>query len=151
MWRGRLPHWRADDENYYVTFNHRRPLEDHECRVLFAHLMRAQRSRLDYMVLVVVPEKTEMIFQVKKDSEGQEYELSDVIEKAKTKAGRQIIKASGEKWPPYSMESYDRILRDDAEVEEFATRIVKAPEEAGLCEISEEYDCLFWDQALDAD
>ena len=148
MWRGRLPHWRADDERYYVTFNHKRPLEDKERRILFAHLLRAQRSRLDYMVLVVLPEKSEMIFNVKKNTDGEEYELSDVVEKAKIKAGRQIIKDSGERWAPFSHESYDRIMRDEAEIEEFANRIVQSPEHEGLAEISEEYDCLFWEQAL---
>ncbi len=150
MWRGRLPHWRADDERYYVTFNHRRPLSEKECRVLFAHLLRAQRSRLDYMVLLVLPERSEMIFNVKKDSEGTEYELSDIVEKAKVKAGRNIIKESGERWPPFSHESYDRIMRDEAELEEFMTRIVQAPENEGLAEVSEEYECLFYENLPDA-
>lgn len=142
MWRGRLPHWRADDERYYVTFSHRRPLTEKECRIIFAHLLRAQRSRLDYLVLLVLPERSEMIFNVKKNSDGEEYELSDVVEKAKVKAGRQIIKESGERWPPFSHESYDRILRDQAELEEFTARIIQAPENEGLVEVSEEYECL---------
>ena len=24
IWKGRLPHWRADDVTYYVTFRHKR-------------------------------------------------------------------------------------------------------------------------------
>ncbi len=105
-------------------------------------MLRAQRSRLDFLVLLVLPERSEMIFNVKKNSDGEEYELSDVIEKAKVKAGRQIIKESGERWPPFSHESYDRILRDQAELEEYATRIIQAPENEGIVEVSEEYKCL---------
>ena len=28
VWRGRLPHWRADDVTYYATFRHRRDLDE---------------------------------------------------------------------------------------------------------------------------
>ncbi len=143
MWRGRLPHWRADNESYYVTFKHKRPLEESERSTLMSHLEKAQRRKLDYAILCVLPEVTEMIFRVQEAPSGEPYELSDVVEKAKQKAGRQIMKKTGEKWPPFWFESYDRILRDEAEYEEFFLRILESPVGEGLCEDSAEYLFLF--------
>ena len=124
IWRGRLPHWRADDVSYYVTFKHKRPLNETEQNVLFRRLLNADARKLDYVVLCVLPESTETIFTVQDAPKGGKYELSDVIEKAKLKAGREITKKSGERWPPFYHESYDRILRDDAEFEETLQKIL---------------------------
>lgn len=143
MWRGRLPHWRAEDERYYVTFRHRRELTDVEQRIIFGHLLRPQGKKLDYLILCVLPELTEMVFTVEKDSDGEHFELSDVIEKAKTKAGRQIIKSSGERFPPFYGESYDRIIRDEAEFEETWQRIFDSPVNLELVEDPEDWQTLF--------
>jgi hypothetical protein len=147
QWRGRLPHWRADGETYYVTFRHRRDLEEGERRVLIHHLLKSQRRKLDLSFLAILPQETHLIFRVQQGPDGQEYELSDVIEKAKRKAGAQIIKTSGEKWPPFSTESFDRIIRDEAELEETLARLWALPEQQGLCEASEEYEFLWTEQA----
>lgn len=134
IWRGRLPHWRADDVRYYVTFRHRRELTDPEMHLLYARLMRAQRRRLDFLILSVRPTASEMVFLVQKDPEGEPYELSDVVEKAKRQAGAAIIKRSGERFPPFYLESYDRILRDDDEFEATFLRILQAPADEGWIE-----------------
>jgi len=49
---------------------------------------------------------------------GRPTELSDVVEKAKVRAGKAIVKVSGERFPPFYQESYDRIIRDEAELAE---------------------------------
>ena len=143
IWRGRLPHWRADDVTYYVTFRHRRPLDEHEQNLLLKRLLGSEGRRLEFAVLCVLPEATEMMFSVYDAPKGGKYELSDVVEKAKTKAGREIIKKSGERWPPFYSESYDRIVRDDAEYEETFLRILASPVSAGLCAEPESWDNLF--------
>ncbi|MCB0825740.1 MAG: hypothetical protein KDC26_06085 [Armatimonadetes bacterium] len=134
IWRGRLPHWRADDVRYYATFNHKRPLEMHEMNILFDRLFRAQRSKFDYLILCVLPEKTEMAFTVNEAPNGEAYELSDVIEKAKRQAGKMIIKKSEERWPPFGAETYDRIIRDEQEFEETFEKILNSPCDAELVE-----------------
>ena len=118
IWRGRLPHWRADDVRYYVTFRHRRPLDEAERRVLFRALMKPDGSRWDLLILCILAEQTELIFTVREQRDGRPYELSNIVEKAKTKAGKLIIHNTGERFPPFYNESYDRIIRDDIELEE---------------------------------
>lgn len=143
IWRGRLPHWRANDVNYYVTFRHRRPLDESECNILFSNIFRAQRSRFDFIILCVLPEQTEMVFTVREGPSGDPYELSDVVEKGKRKAGTMITKKSGERYPPFYAESYDRIVRDDAELETTWNSILASPVEKGHTSEPEEWPYLY--------
>lgn len=138
IWRGRLPHWRADNVAYYVTFRHRRDLTDDERNRLLLNLMKPDGKALDLVIACVLPAQTELIFRV---TEGNE--LSDIVEKAKKRAGKEIIKKSGEKWSPFYDESYDHIIRDDAEFEEFWTKILDSPVDLELADEPGEYPGLY--------
>jgi hypothetical protein len=118
MWRGHLPHWRAEDVVYYVRFRYRRELEAKERAYLMGKLLRPDGRMWNLEILYVGPDETQLIFRVKDSPKGAPYELSEIVEKAKTKAGKQIIKDSGERLPPFYGESFDRIIRDEAEYEE---------------------------------
>lgn len=139
IWRGKLPHWRADDVTYYATFRHRRPLQESERRILLKSLLKPDSRRWDVMIVCVLPEQTEILFKVRESPQGEAYELSDILEKSKGKAGRQIIKVSGERFPPFYTESYDRIVRDEAELEERWLAILGSPVEAELVEDPDDY------------
>lgn len=143
IWRGRLPHWRAEDVRYYVTFRHRRDLEPLERQLLFRHLLRPEGRKWDLAILCVLPGQTELIFTVLEAPTGKPYELAEIVEKAKTKAGRAIIKKSEERFPPFYGESYDRIIRDEAELEERWQAIFDSPVQHELCEDPEEWDSLW--------
>src|SRR5688572_33479066 len=110
IWRGRLPHWRADDVRYYVTFRHRRELDEAERKVLFSALLRPDGRRWDLLILCTLADRTELIFTVKEQPSGKPYELSTVVEKEKNKAGKLIIHNTGERFPPFYSESFDRII-----------------------------------------
>jgi hypothetical protein len=143
MWRGRLPHWRADDVRYYVTFRHRRELDEGERHLLFRLLLKPDAQRWDLAILCVLPESTDLIFTVREAPGGQPFELSEIVEKAKQKAGKQIIKKTGERFPPFYSESFDRILRDDAEFEEHWLAILESPVSADICSDPEDYETLW--------
>lgn len=143
VWRKKLPHWRADDVAYYVTFRYQRPLDGQERDKLFQALLRPDGRQLDFDIIVVLPDRTEMLFRTRPGRDGNPVELSDVIEKAKAKAGKVIIKKTGERFPPFYAESYDRIMRDEAEYEEFWLRILGAPVEEEHSEDAEDYPWLW--------
>ena len=143
IWRGKLPHWRADDVTYFVTFRHRRPLDESERFLLLRMLIKPDGRRWDLLILCVLPEKTDLIFRVLEAPSGEPYELSEIVEKAKTKAGKLIIKKSCERWPPFYNESFDRILRDEAELEERWEEIFESPSTFELAEDPEEYEGLW--------
>ena len=143
-WQGKLPHWRADDVTYYVTFRHRRALDDRERRDLLRALLKPDGRQWNLLIVVVLPERTELIFEVREaPATGRPYELSDVVEKAKTKVGRAIVRRTEERYPPFYEESYDRIVRDETELEERWQAIFDAPVSEELAEAAEDYDGLW--------
>jgi hypothetical protein len=143
IWRGRLPHWRAEDVVYYVTFRHRRPLSEPERNVLLGALLKSDGRYLDFLIVCVLPENSEIIFTARTSPSGETYELSDVVERAKTRAGRMITKHSGELYPPFYGESYDRIVRDEAELEQLWSAIFDSPVSHELAEKPEQYPWLW--------
>ncbi len=142
IWRGKLPHWRADDVRYYVTFRHQRPLDASERQLLLRHLLKPDGQKWDLQIVCVLPEATELLFTVREGREGP-YELSEIVEKAKIKAGKAIVKKTGERYPPFYTESYDRIVRDESEYEERWLAILDSPVSAELAEDPEEYPFLW--------
>jgi hypothetical protein len=143
IWRGRLPHWRADDVTYYVTFRSRRDLTLPECELLMRSLLKAEGRQAEILILCVLPGQTELLMRVQSGTDGQPFELSELIEKGKHRAGKAIIKKSGERFPPFYTESYDRIVRDDAEFEERWQAILESPVSAELSAEPEEYLALW--------
>ncbi|MCC6685651.1 MAG: hypothetical protein IT205_01535 [Fimbriimonadaceae bacterium] len=141
IWRGRLPHWRADNVTYYATFRHRRELGESDRNLLLRALLKP--TKWDLLAVCVLPGATEMLFTVKCSPSGEPYELSEVIERAKQKAGKEIIKRTGEKWPPFYTESFDRIIRDRDELEERWLALLASSVELELVEEPEEYDGLY--------
>lgn len=130
IWRGRLPHWRADGVTYYVTFRHRRDLVKDERRLLLKALLRPDGAKWDLRMAAVLPAATHLIFAVRESPAGAPYELADIIEPAKAKTARQIIKRTGERYPPFWHESYDRIVRDEDELRERWAEIADAASHA---------------------
>lgn len=113
IWRGRLPHWRASDVLYYVTFRHRRDLDEDECFALLRCLLKSDGAKYEIVIAVVRPNESELMFTI-----DDEVELSKIVEGAKRRAGKVIIKKTGERFSPFFDESYDRIVRDEEEYRE---------------------------------
>lgn len=143
IWRGKLPHWRADDVTYYVTFKHSRPLDDEERQTLLNVLLNSEGRTLLFHIACVLPEKSEMLFKLNSVSAPGREEFAKVIEGAKRKAGKRITKQTGERFPPFYEESYDRIVRDEAEFEERLSGILESPLSAGLAQEPSAYAQLF--------
>lgn len=142
IWRGRLPHWRADDVTYYVTFRHRRPLDPRERQVLLQALYRLHNSARVLRLICVLPETTEMLLDMKPEAGPKDREFSKDLEAAKNRAGKQIAKKAGETFTPFYQESFDRIMRDEAELNERWTAIHESPAREGLAGEGEDYEAL---------
>jgi hypothetical protein len=144
VWRGRLPHWRADDVTYYATFRHSRELTLDERIRLTTELVKAEGRAWELLIICVLPERTEMLFRA------TEREFSTAIEKAKSRVGKWILKRTDERFPPFYSESYDRIVRDEAELEERWQEILLSPVTLELVEEPEEYQPLWVRDARNA-
>jgi len=84
-----------------------------------------------------------MIFRLNDGGDIRQTDFAKIIEGAKRKAGKQILKATGEKYLPFWEESYDRIIRDETEYEEKLMAILESPVSSELSETAEEYAQLF--------
>ena len=107
--------------------------------VLVEELRKADAKRWDLLILCALPTVTEMMFTVRASPEGDAYELADIVEKAKSRAGKKILKVTQERFPPFYGESYDRIVRDESELSERFDEILDSPVKAELAEDAEEY------------
>ncbi len=133
-----------------MAFRHRRELDEAERQAVFDEMRRLAMKRLDLEMVCVRPGETELIFRPPDGGEDGPFEFSDLIEKAKAKAGKRIIKKSGERWAPLGMESYDRIIRDEAEHTERWEAVLHGPVDEGLAEEPDEYPWLWAAEAPDA-
>lgn len=128
IWRGRLPHWRADDVLYYATFRHRRALLEAERRLLLRALLRPNGTKWWILAVRVGESDSELMFTMVPTPAGSSRELADVLEKAKARAGKEICRGTGERFAPFYGESYDRIVRDEEEREDRIAAMIDAAE-----------------------
>jgi hypothetical protein len=126
VWHGRWPHWRADGVVYYTSFRHRRDLALAERRELFKELLKPDGRKWNLRALIVLADRTEALFTVMEAPHGHDYELSDILGRAQKRAAARIMKASGERFPPFWAEPYDRIVRDEEELAGFLKAITEA-------------------------
>jgi hypothetical protein len=135
VWHGRWPHWRADGVVYFASFRHRRPLDDAERATVFASLMRGEGRHWELAALGVAPERTSLLVKMVSGREGVEPDLGKVLERAKKKAGDKILSKTGERFSPFGTESFDRIVRDEEEMEAFLAEIAASTgSDTGDCE-----------------
>ena len=132
-----------------MTFRHRRALDEAERVALLRALIRPDGSRWDLIVACVLPEATEMMFVVREKAAGGAYELSKILEKEKSRVGKQIQKKTNEKYSPFYAESYDRIIRDQQEFDDRMLTILKSPVEAELVEQASDYQALYVCETVD--
>lgn len=110
---------------------------------LLKALLQPNATRWNVLVVCVLPEATELMATVGTGRDGRAVELSDVVEPAKRRAAKAIVKATGERFGPFYDESYDRIVRDDAEFEERWNAIIESPVACGLASDPDRYPTLW--------
>lgn len=137
------PHWRADDVIYYASIRHRRPLDPSESQILFRLLLKPEGHRYELLVVGVFPEKSELLFKMCDSPTGRPYELSTLIEKVKNKTSKLIQKQTGERYPPFYNETFDRIVRDEGEFNDMFTCIMQEAQRQADSVGETEYPTLF--------
>lgn len=126
-----------------MTFRSRRDLDERDRADLFRNILKLDGRKWSLLALTVLPDRTEMLVSVEDDANGVPYELSDLVEKAKTAASKAILKRTEERFPPFYGESYDHIVRDEEERETFYDALIDGAVAAELAEIPEDYPTLY--------
>ena len=125
IYRRRLPHWRLDGATYFVTWRLQpglAPLLPAERQVIYCALMHFDGERYDLNALVVLDDHIHVLVR---PIDG--HPLKSILHSWKSFTAHRLqleFHRIGRIWQD---ESFDRIVRDDAEFLEKATYIVSNP------------------------
>lgn len=129
--RRRLPHWTVDGATYFVTFRLAAGrLADAERRLIRDHIVAGHGRFYRLAAVIVMPDHAHLLLR---PIDG--YTLSRVMQGMKSEAAMQLHAHRGTAGPVWQAESWDRIIRDEAEFEEKLGYMVGNPVKAGLAEV----------------
>src|SRR5437762_3216206 len=131
--RRHLPHWEGDHCVYFITF---RSIRGALPEIALAQAMENIRfddgRRYDLHLAVVMPDHVHLLIQPLGNADGGCYSLSEILKGLKGASARrinQLLNTSGAVWQE---ESFDRIVRDQKELEEKMGYMWNNPAKAGL-------------------
>ena len=121
--RRNLPHWRLEGSTYFITF---RVLEGElspaERDVVFRHILAGDGKFYELLAVVVMPDHVHVVIRPL-----GAVDLSRIIKGMKGASSRLINQARGRTGTLWQDESWDRILRDDAELQEKLEYMLENP------------------------
>ena len=139
--RAHLPHWQAGGSVYFVTFRSARGCLSASARrqvaenVLFDH-----GKRIDLILGVFMPDHVHLVLCPRPCGQGKWYDLADIMKGIKGVSARRINQILGTAGKVWQQESYDRIIRDDLEMQDILNYLWENPVKAGLVTKPEEYE-----------
>lgn len=141
----RLPHWELDGATYFITFNTWEKLElSPEAReIVFNSCLFFNNQRYKIFVFVVMTDHVHLLMQPLIKSENEYWSLSTIMNSIKGFSAKQIPKVMQHIGVVWQDERYDRIVRNEEELQAFWQYIRQNPVEAGLSLTPEDYP-FFW-------
>ena len=141
----RLPHWELDGAVYFITFNTWEKLElTPEARqIMFNSCLFFNKKRYEMFVLVVMVDHVHVLIQPLLKSEKEYWSVSSIMYSIKSYSANQISKVMKHIGTVWQDERYDRIVRNDQELQGYWEYIRQNPVIADLSATPEEYP-FFW-------
>ena len=137
--RRNLPHWTLEGSTYFITF---RVLEGEltptERKLVLDHLRSGIGAFYLLAAAVVMPDHVHLLLRPL-----PEYELPRIMKGIKGVSARLINAARNTTGSIWQDESYDRIVRDQAEFEEKLQYMADNPVKAGLVKVIEDYEAWY--------
>ena len=135
IYKRHLPHWRLEGSVYYITF---RLIEGSMSRIeigiVINHLKSGHNKFYSLIAIQVMPDHVHCI--LKPD---QEYSLSEIMKGVKGVTARLINKHRNRTGSVWLHESYDRIIRNEKELNQKILYLFINPVRVGLVEDPNEY------------
>ncbi len=142
--RRRLPHWALEGRIYFVTFRlSREPLTSAEVRLVRNHIIAGHNQFYDLLAVTVMPDHVHLLLRPK-----QGKTLSQVMKGIKGVAAWRLNADRGRKGSVWQDESFDRIVRDQAELLEKLQYMFLNPVKVGLTDRPWEYEGWFLSEEL---
>ena len=126
--RRRLPHWQMKGSIYYVTFRtYKITLSREERNCVLNHIIKGNKVFYILIATVVMPDHTHLLLT---PSEG--YSLSQIMKGIKGVSARKVNQMRNTIGTVWQDESYDRIIRDQKELDEKIHYMAKNPVKNGF-------------------
>ena len=136
-----LPHWQIGGSIYFVTFrSHRGILPDEAKRLTIKHILHDHGKKHFLHFGVVMPDHVHLLIEPLRRSEETWHDLSAIMKSIKGVSSRRINQFLGTLGNLWQDESYDRIMRDEAEYLEKLNYIWNNPVKVGLVSNPEDYE-----------
>ncbi|MBI2485570.1 MAG: transposase, partial [Deltaproteobacteria bacterium] len=142
--RRHLPHWELKGATYFITFRTVQELSVEEQKLILNHIVNGNEKFYTLIAVIVMPDHVHLLLTPKED-----YDLSRIMKGIKGVSARQINlnradknvrstkkETSGSIWQD---ESFDRIIRDQNELNEKLDYMLNNPVRSGLTESPWDY------------
>jgi REP element-mobilizing transposase RayT len=137
--RRNLPHWTVGGSTYFITFRTSHSLlSPEERRLLIDHLHLGNDKYYQLAAAVVMPDHAHLLLRPLPG-----FTLSRIMRGIKGAAARKINQRRHSSRSVWQDESWDRIVRDAAELDEKLQYMLNNPVKAGLVKEIQEYDAWF--------
>lgn len=133
--RRHLPHWSLVGATYFITMRLRvQPLTEREIRILLDHVVSGGRQWYELVGAVILPDHVHLLL-----SPRARYSLSRIMKGLKGATARRLNQLRKTKGTVWQEESFDRIVRDQQELDEKLNYMFMNPVEAGLTDDPDRY------------
>ena len=143
----RLPHWTRDGSTYFVTFRVLDgELQAADRKVVLDHVRHGAGRFYGLAAAVVMPDHVHLLLQPRKA-----FELSRVMKGLKGVSARLVNDRRGSHGTVWQDESWDRIVRDQAEFDEKLEYMLNNPVKKGLVADPWTYDAWYYNAEWEAE
>jgi putative transposase len=129
-----LPHWQLPGATYFITFRTKNfILSDEDKDLIFEVILNLDRVKYELISFVIMPDHVHLIIKPIQIDNESFYSLSQIMHSIKGFSSKLIVKNSKfELAHIFQKESFDRIIRDEAELYEKMVYIYNNPIKKGL-------------------
>lgn len=141
FYRRNLPHMEKPGATYFVDFSTRREfiLPEEARSLIFDHCLFENGRKVHLHAFVVMPDHVHMLFTPLFDEQGEPFALATIMNGIKGASSHSESKLLGRKGALWEAESFDRMIRSDADFEYRMLYIVQNPIAAGLAKGPDDY------------
>jgi REP element-mobilizing transposase RayT len=145
--RRNLPHWQIDGRAYFVTFRLRKgQLTAEERDIVLGACLHWHEKKWHLYAATVMPDHAHLLVQPLQKRPEQWFPIGEILQSVKRHSALQINTRRGRTGPLWLEESFDRIVRNEAEFREKLTYIAGNAVKNGLAHDPLEYPHFWWDQ-----
>jgi putative transposase len=142
--RRNLPHWQLGGSTYFATFRTKNVDLTPDLRALVLEACRHfDGQRFTLWAAVVMPDHVHLLLQPAERSPGEWWSLTSILHSIKSFTANEINRQLGRRGALWQDETFDRVVRDEAELFEKWSYIRMNPVKRALCDSPAAWDALY--------